>query len=34
MVHHRVQLAADLIIQLRDMVVNQGLVELSTVFPD
>ncbi|SAP97121.1 Uncharacterised protein [Klebsiella michiganensis] len=28
MVHHRVQLAADLIVQLRDMVVNQGLVEL------
>ena len=28
MVHHRVQLAADLIVQLRDVVVNQGLVEL------
>ena len=28
MVHHRVQLAADLIIQFSDMVVNQGLVEL------
>ncbi len=28
MVHHRVQLAADLIVQFSDMVVNQGLVEL------
>ena len=27
MMHHRIQLAADLEIQLRDMVVNQGFIE-------
>lgn len=28
MMHHRVQLAANLVVQLRDMVVNQALIQL------